>query len=184
MAEQIIQAETRFSLEDVVIRPARKSDLPSLEWDGEFRHFRVVFANAYDRMVQGTTMIWIADHLEVGLIGQIFVQLVSDRPELSDGWQRAYLYSFRIKPDYRNHGLGTKMIEVVESFLQLRSFSRVTLNVARDNPDAIRLYKRLGYQIVAEEPGVWSFPDDEGKWRTLTEPSWRMEKIISPNPSK
>ena len=76
------------------------------------------------------------------------------------------------------------MIEVVESFLQLRSFSRVTLNVARDNPDAIRLYKRLGYQIVAEEPGVWSFPDDEGKWRTLTEPSWRMEKIIPPNPSK
>jgi ribosomal protein S18 acetylase RimI-like enzyme len=179
MAEQIIhQVETDFSLEDVIIRPARKSDLPALEWDGEFKHFRTVFANAYERMVQGTSMIWIADHVKAGLIGQVFVQLVSDRPELSDGWQRAYLYSFRIKPAYRNHGLGTKMVKVVENSLLARKFSRVTLNVARDNPGAIRLYKRLGYQIVAEEPGVWSFPDDEGKWHTITEPSWRMEKII------
>jgi ribosomal protein S18 acetylase RimI-like enzyme len=123
-------------------------------------------------------MIWIAELSNVGLIGQVFLQLVSDRPELSDGWQRAYLYSFRVKPEYRNNGLGTRMTEVVEDFLRSRKYTRVTLNVARDNPDATRLYKRLGYQIVAEEPGVWSYPDDEGTWHTLTEPSWRMEKII------
>jgi ribosomal protein S18 acetylase RimI-like enzyme len=71
------------------------------------------------------------------------------------------------------------MMEVVESFLRTRQFSRVTLNVARVNLDAIRLYKRSGYQIVAEEPGVWSYPDDTGKWHTIEEPSWRMEKLIS-----
>jgi ribosomal protein S18 acetylase RimI-like enzyme len=67
----------------------------------------------------------------------------------------------------------------LEEFLIERLFSRVTLNVARDNHDAIRLYKRLGYQIVAEEPGIWSFPDESGKWHTVQEPSWRMEKLLS-----
>jgi ribosomal protein S18 acetylase RimI-like enzyme len=179
MVESSAQTELLFSLEDVVIRPARKSDLPALEWDGEFRHFRSVYANAYERMVNGTCMIWIAELPMTGLIGQVFLQLVSDRPELSDGWQRAYLYSFRIKPQYRNNGLGTSMVEVVESFLRVRQFSRVTLNVAKDNLSAIRLYKRLNYQIVAEEPGIWSYPDDEGKWHTIVEPSWRMEKLLN-----
>jgi ribosomal protein S18 acetylase RimI-like enzyme len=178
MAELTLQTEQGYFLEGINIRPARKSDLEAMEWEGEFRHFRSLFANAYERMVNGTSMIWIAEMDGVGLVGQIFLQLVSDRPELSDGWQRAYFYSFRIKPQYRNRGLGTKMIQVVEDFLRQRKFSRLTLNVARDNTDAIRLYKRLGYQIVAEEPGIWSYPDDEGKWHTVTEPSWRMEKCI------
>ena len=178
MVESSAQTELIFSLEDVVIRPARKSDLSALEWEGEFRHFRSVYANAYERMVIGTGMIWIAELPVLGLIGQVFLQLVSDRPELSDGWQRAYLYSFRIKPYYRNNGLGTSMVKVVEDFLRVRQFSRVTLNVAKDNLSAIRLYKRLNYQIVADEPGVWSYPDDEGKWHTIVEPSWRMEKQL------
>jgi ribosomal protein S18 acetylase RimI-like enzyme len=179
MVEQNLQIDREFSLEDVYIRPARKSDLPAMEWDGEFRHFRVVFSNAYDRMVKGTGMIWVAENQENCLLGQVFLQLVSDRPELSDGWSRAYLYSFRIKPQFRNHGLGKKMMEIVEDYLRTHQFLRVTLNVARNNTDAIRLYKRLGYQIMAEEPGVWSYPDDEGKWHTICEPSWRMEKLLN-----
>lgn len=179
MVEQIIQTKQDLNNSEVVIRPAVKSDLPALEWEGEFRHFRILYNNAYARMLQGTSMIWIAEQTGTGLIGQVFLQLVSDRPELADGWQRAYLYSFRIKPEYRNQGLGSKMVAVLEEFLIERLFSRVTLNVARDNHDAIRLYKRLGYQIVAEEPGVWSFPDESGKWHTVQEPSWRMEKLLS-----
>jgi ribosomal protein S18 acetylase RimI-like enzyme len=178
MSESSASTERVFSLEDVVIRPARKNDLPALEWDGEFRHFRLVYANAYDRMVKGTSMIWIAELPIEGLIGQVFLQLVSDRPELSDGWQRAYLYSFRIKPLYQNNGLGTQMVKVVEDYLLSKHFTRITLNVAKDNLGAIRLYQRLDYHIVAEEPGVWSYPDDEGKWHTVIEPSWRMEKEL------
>ena len=106
--------------------------------------------------------------------------MVCDRPELADGWQRAYLYSFRIKPEFRNQGLGTEMIRVIENYLLAKQFSRLTLNVARDNPDARRLYNRLGFQIVAEEPGVWSYPDELGVWHTVQEPSWRMEKLLLP----
>jgi ribosomal protein S18 acetylase RimI-like enzyme len=178
MVEQAVDIPTDFDLTDVTIRLATKSDLIGLEWEGEFKHFRNVYANAFTRMQQGTSMIWIAEIAGVGLIGQVFVQLICDRPELADGWQRAYLYSFRIKPQFRGLGLGTKIVKVIEDFLISHRYSRLTLNVAQDNVNAIRLYRRLGFQIVGEESGVWSYPDEKNVWQTVREPSWRMEKLL------
>ena len=160
------------------IRRMTREDLPQLEWNGEFIHFRNVYKNVYQRMQHGTSEAWVAETPQAEIIGQVFLQLESDRPELADGWNRAYLYSFRIKAPYRNRGLGTSMLHVLEDFLFARNFTRLTLNVARDNPDAIRLYKRHGFQIVAEEPGIWSYIDHEGQWKTVEEPSWRMEKRL------
>lgn len=178
MVEQVVHSSIDFDMPDVTIRMATKADLVDMEWEGEFKHFRNVHANAYTRMQQGTSMIWVAEIPGFGLIGQVFIQLICDRPELADGWQRAYLYSFRIKPEFRNQGLGSRIVKVIEDFLAARLYSRLTLNVARDNLDAIRLYRRLGFQIVGEEAGVWSYPDDKGVWQTIKEPSWRMEKLL------
>ncbi|HOW92157.1 MAG TPA: GNAT family N-acetyltransferase [Anaerolineaceae bacterium] len=167
-------------IDDIIIRPMSADDLPGLEWNGEYTHFRNVYKAVYKRITHGTAEAWVAESPLHGIVGQVFLQLESDRAELADGWNRAYLYSFRIKPAYRNRGLGTKMMEILENYLISRHFNRLTLNVARDNLDAIRLYKRLGFQIVAEEPGVWSYIDHKGKWQTVEEPSWRMEKQIKP----
>lgn len=65
-----------------------------------------------------------------------------------------------------------------EKDIQSRGFRQVTLNVSRDNPDAKRLYEHLGYRIVADEPGIWSYIDHEGQTRHVNEPSWRMEKNL------
>jgi ribosomal protein S18 acetylase RimI-like enzyme len=56
-------------------------------------------------------------------------------------------------------------------------FQRIALNVARENESARRLYERFGYQVVAPEPGIWSFLDDKGHRRFVNEP-WRMEKLF------
>jgi len=104
--------------------------------------------------------------------------MTSDRLELADGWDRAYLYSLRVRPQYQNLGIGSKLISTVETTLLRINFSRVTLNVSRSNQSAIRLYTRLGFHIVAEEPGVWSYPDHRGVWQTVSDPSWRMEKKL------
>jgi ribosomal protein S18 acetylase RimI-like enzyme len=169
-------------LTQVDIRIVTASDLPGLEWDGEFQHFRRVYADAYQRARLGLSVLWAADLKGTGIIGQAFIQLASDRHDLADGKQRAYLYSFRIRSQYRNYGLGSHMLDVLHRDLQLRGFKIVTLNVAKDNPDAIRLYIRHGYKIVAHEPGVWSYQDHNSKWQTIEEPAWRMEKIISTQP--
>jgi len=165
-------------IKNVVIRNLVSTDLPGLEWEGEFTHFRRVYAEAYQRALRGLSILWVADLPPKGIIGQVFIQLICDRLELADGQQRAYLYSFRVRPAYRSSGLGSRILQVVENDLRLREYEIVTLNVAKDNNRAQKLYERFGYRIVAHEPGVWSFVDDHGAWQQVEEPAWRMEKIL------
>lgn len=176
--ERIHQAPPQDWLNRVVIRQAELSDLPGLEWEGEFTHFRRVYADAYRRSQRGMSIIWVAVFPPQGIIGQVFIQLVCDRAELADGRTRAYLYSFRVRPDYRSAGLGTRMMEVVEEDIRRRGMMYLTLNVAKDNPRAQQLYERRGYRRVAHEPGLWSYPDENGVWRSMEEPAWRMEKNL------
>ena len=178
MEESIRNSTESDVAESIIIRPLQRTDLPALEWDGEYLHFRNVFADVYKKVEKGAVKAWVAVSREGRMIGQVFLQLSSDRRELADGWNRAYLYSLRVRQSWQNQGIGSRLMDVVEEDLHKMGYTRVTLNVARDNHGAIRLYSRLGYQIVAEEPGVWSYPDHKGVWCTVSEPSWRMEKKL------
>lgn len=168
----------RQKLLQVSIRPATRDDLPALEWDGELKHFRRLFAEAYQRMQQNEAVIWIAELNGIGLAGQLFLSLRSGRYELSDGTTRGYIYGVRVRAEYRNRGIGTKLMLAAEKELIDREFSYATLNVGRDNPKAQRLYERLGYRVVAPESGRWSYEDENGIRREVFEPAWRMEKIL------
>ena len=104
----------------------------------------------------------------------------SHQTESADGHSSAYIYSFRVRPPYRGTGIGTLLLKTAETDVGKRGYQWITLNVGRDNPDARRLYERLGYIVVADEPGRWSYLDHNGHRRHVHEPSWRMEKELSP----
>ncbi len=161
------------------IRQATQTDLPTLEWDGELIHYRRLFSETYQQARQGQAIIWVAELEQAGLIGQVLVSLKSERPELSDGVMRAYVYGFRVKPRYRSQGVGSQMMAVIEADLRQRGFSIVTLNVGQDNPGARRLYERIGYRVVSPDPGRWSYIDEKGRRINVHEPAWRMEKFIN-----
>ncbi len=165
-------------LKQLVIRQAGKDDLPALEWEGEYAHFRNLYADVYEGVVHKNALMWIAELPGKGLIGQLFISLISSRYELADGKTRAYVYGFRIKPAFRNLGIGTAMMRVIEQDLHRRGYSRVTLNVSKENMAARRLYERLGYQVVGNEAGRWSYIDDKGRRQEVHEPAWRMEKLL------
>ena len=163
---------------EIVIRHLVKADLPALEWDGEYSHFRRLYARAYQRSQKKRAVLWVAEMVEVGVIGQLFVQLAGERAELADGEHRAYIYSFRVQPPYRRFGVGTRLLQTAEQDLFERGMRTVTLNVGRENHEARQLYERLGYRVVAPEPGRWRYIDDRGRVRTVHEPAWRMEKLL------
>lgn len=165
-------------MKPVFIRQAKRDDLIDLEWDGEYTHFRRLYADTYSMVEQGKAIIWIAESDGAGLIGQCFVSLKGNRPELADGMTRAYVYGFRIRPDYRSQGIGTRMMYTLEEDLWSKGFRQVTLNVGKDNQDARRFYIRLGYKVVGDDPGRWSYIDDKGKRRDMHEPAWRMMKSL------
>ncbi|MBN2046543.1 MAG: GNAT family N-acetyltransferase [Anaerolineaceae bacterium] len=167
-----------FDLDQLMIRHMRESELSLLEWDGAFKHFRLMFESAYRGVLRGENVMWVAELPGVGIIGQVFVQMTSYRPELANGIDRAYFFSFRVKSAYRGLGIGTQMLNVMENDLRSRMFKIITLTVSKENDRARKLYERLGYRIVAHEPGFWRYQDDQGIWQTVDEPAWRMAKKI------
>jgi ribosomal protein S18 acetylase RimI-like enzyme len=162
----------------VLIRQLTKEDLPSLEWEGEYRHFRRLYAIAYKRAKRHGAVLWVAEAIDKQIIGQLFVHLKSHRRDLADGERCAYIYSFRVRPTFRGLGVGTSLLRVAEADLTQRGIKWVTLNVGRDNLSARRLYERQGYRVVANEPGLWQYIDDRGRLTTVHEPAWRMEKKL------
>jgi ribosomal protein S18 acetylase RimI-like enzyme len=168
----------RHGLPELLIRHLEKEDLLALEWEGEYTHFRGLYAKAYERARENKAVLWVAELGDTGVIGQIFVQLASWKDRLTRGISKAYIYSFRVHPEYRNLGIGSRLLDVAEADLARRRVEVASLNVAQDNPGARRLYERRGYRIVGSAPGVWQYVDHQGAVRSVHEPAWRMEKTL------
>ena len=164
----------------VIIRLLEEKDLPALEWGGEFAHFRRVYRNNFKRMQNGRMLIWLAEHRQAGVIGQVFVQLDSKgRSSLADGVNDAYVFSFRVMPEFRGMGIGTLLMQTLEADLVERGFKQVTLFVAIDNAGARRLYQKLGYELMGTDSGRWSYEDQFGQVQKVHEPSFKMSKKLA-----
>jgi ribosomal protein S18 acetylase RimI-like enzyme len=175
----LIDNPTISWLSTIRLRYATRDDLPALEWNGEFTHFRRLYQEIYQNVSQGRALMWVVDIPENGIVGQLFVQLESHRQELADGRRRAYIYGFRIQPAYRDHRVGSRLLEKAEVDLIKRRFRWVALNVGRQNLKALRFYERHGYRIIAADPGQWSYVDHQGHHQEVCEPAWRIQKCIS-----
>jgi len=162
---------------EALIRHAREGDLAALEWEGRYQHFRRLYRRAMSQAKLGQRILLVAE-ADGRIVGQIFVQLTSGRAELADGASSGYLYAFRVRPSYRNQGIGTRLIESAEQELVRRGFRRIVIAVAKDNSGARRLYEKLGYQRFAEDPGEWSYIDHEGTLRHVSEPAYVLEKTL------
>jgi ribosomal protein S18 acetylase RimI-like enzyme len=159
-------------------RKAVEADLREIEWEGAYSKYRQVYENVYQRAGSGLALMWVAELPEFGLIGQGFVQLKMHDHSCANGKDRAYLHSFRVRPAMRNRGLGANLMTFIEQDLIQRGFRELTLNVAEDNEGALRLYQRLGYSILKEISGKWSFYDEKGKLQKVVEPGYRLIKVL------
>jgi ribosomal protein S18 acetylase RimI-like enzyme len=167
-------------LEEISIRQVAKADLPALEWEGAYLHFRRVYARAFQRAQLGNALLWVVEREQGYLLGQLFVLLKSEAdPAVADGRQRAFIHSFRIRPQFRRRGLGACLLLHTELDLQERCFRFATLHVANDNPAAIRFYESHSYRRVSPISGDWSYEDHLGVERHVHEPGWRMTKELN-----
>ncbi|MEJ2757651.1 MAG: GNAT family N-acetyltransferase, partial [Anaerolineales bacterium] len=166
-------------LANMRIRRAVEDDLREMEWEGRYKRYRRVYQEVFDRMLEGQAVMWVVELPSFGLIGQAFVQFKMHDSSSANGTTRAYMHSFRVRPGMRNQGVGTALMNYIEADLVQRGFQELTLNVAEDNPDAIRLYQRLGYSILKRISGRWSYFDNNGKLQQVAEPGYRLVKNLA-----
>ncbi len=65
-----------------------------------------------------------------------------------------YICGMAVFPEYRGHGLGTRMLELAETQAKKQGFKKLSLIVFEQNQGAKRLYERHDYQEVSREPVV------------------------------
>src|SRR3954454_10951371 len=129
---------------EVDIRPCRPEDLPQLEWYGLFRDHRQLFEHTFARHMLGENVILVADlgHFPVG---QACIDLVKKHAE-----RTAYIWAVRVFPFLRGLGIGSRLIQAGEAIAREQHCTSAEIGVEKDNPDARRLYERLGYVFAAE----------------------------------
>ena len=165
--------------QEISFRLAREDDLPKLEWQGAYTHFRTVFRNTYSDQQQGRRLMLLADYNNYP-IGQIFILIKEQMSGLGSRRRQGYLYSLRVMDAFQNLGIGTRLIIQAEKLMREQNLAVSTIAVAKDNPRALRLYQRLGYYIYAEDEGLWSYTNHENQQIHVHEPCWMLEKYLKP----
>ena len=87
---------------------------------------------------------------EEELIGELYVffNIEKDR-DFAAGISTAYLCPFRVKKEYRGHGLGSRMMETVLDYLKVRGFRRATIGVNEERNE--KLYRRMGFTMKIKD---------------------------------
>ena len=71
------------------------------------------------------------------------------------------LMTIAIDPRYRGKGVGRALMQAAFEDLLMTPSTRMILEVAADNPAAIRLYRSLGFAQISERKGYYARPDGQ-----------------------
>jgi ribosomal protein S18 acetylase RimI-like enzyme len=156
----------------VSIRPCLREDLPKLEWFGLFARYRQLFVDTFERSEKGEIVMLVAVVNEFP-VGQVWIDMVKQREQAT-----GILYALRVLPPLQNLGIGTRLIAAVEGLLCKRGYKIVELGVEKDNPNAKRLYERLGYGVIRDNLEKWEFVTPDGQTVQEQIHEWIMHKML------
>ncbi len=60
-----------------------------------------------------------------------------------------FVYDTQIVKEYQNQGVGTSTFPIIRERLKAMGVHKISLNVFANNTGAIRLYKRLGFEMTS-----------------------------------
>lgn len=156
---------------DVSIRAARAGDLELLaRWNDSVGR---VVVPTLRRQDAGDALVLLA-LIERWPVGHLLVDFAAMAAQGA-----AHLWHMGVHDSVRSRGIGSELITTAERLASRRGLSVIALEVEKDNPDARRLYERLGYSIVGERDEVWPEPDATGKLHEVAHPCWLMRKHLT-----
>lgn len=141
---------------EIVFRDYRDTDLEAM-----FRLDEACFAEEFrfDResmrefAEERNAIVRIAEEVGGELAGFIIVHA----ERVAAGW-RAYVVTLDVAAEWRQKGLGRRLMREAEACAVAAGVRRMQLHVFRGNAGAIRFYERLGYERIGERRGFYGAP--------------------------
>ncbi len=165
-------------LDLVTIRLIREADLPELEWDGEYTRYRKVYREVYRNFEKGISLPFVAETTADGIIGQVFLTRKEPNPSYMPRSRYFFISSFRIKPGFRDRGLGSRLLDVCFREVRSHRLRDIFLNCAAANNRARHFYEKHGFRVVRLDEGNWSYVNHEGLVITEHESAYLMKKTL------
>ena len=122
--------------------------------DGDYSYRNCVIAESNGR-VAGALLTFAMDARETPAAPPPFdgsdVYATYKYLEAPDTW---YVCGVALYPEYRGQGLGTRFMELAKAQARDAGFDRISLVAFEQNTGSVRLYERLGYEVVDRAPIV------------------------------
>lgn len=115
----------------------------------EYENFREIKKKIIDDISNGIKDIYVITESE-NLIGEITVTYKSDLPNETIPNIRVYLSAFRVHKDYRDQGLGQKLLKYVISELENKGITEFTVGVEDDNERAKYIYEKFDFTEIID----------------------------------
>ncbi|WP_035694180.1 GNAT family N-acetyltransferase [Azospirillum halopraeferens] len=141
----------------VTIRLCRETDLPALEWFGEFTPHREIIRRTFATQARGDGSMVLAD-VNGFPAGQVWIDYERKRH-----LRRATIWAVRVFPAFRRCGIGTRLMLAAERLVTARGVDEIELGIDRDNLGVIHFYERLGYEPSGTERGTYSYRTPDGR---------------------
>ncbi|MBE6849979.1 MAG: GNAT family N-acetyltransferase [Ruminococcus sp.] len=90
--------------------------------------------------------ICFAAEVDGKIVGAVWVRDMPDYGHIADGVPS---FAISLYKEYRNHGIGTKLMETMLHELQNRGYSQASLAVQKANY-AVKMYRNVGFSVVDE----------------------------------
>jgi GNAT superfamily N-acetyltransferase len=85
----------------------------------------------------------------------------------------------QVRPQHQGHGTGTAILAAAEQRVRDRGITQLAVSVSIENPDAARLYRRLGYQPTGVMDACsYRWRDYQGDWHDETEAAELLVKQL------
>lgn len=92
-----------------------------------------------------TDVCYVAE-LDGKIVGAVWTRIINDYGHVDD---ETPSLSISLLKEYRNLGIGTKLMERILSTLKEQGYKQVSLSVQKINY-AVRMYKKAGFEVVRE----------------------------------
>lgn len=148
-------------------------ELPFVKKYGEAETTKILLKAMEDPTYRYSYTRGIVKEINGEVAGLLFGYKSEDEPTIDDGWQRVlrrsgmdiedclyngeetfpgewYLDSISVDPAFRGKGIGAELIEAIPMLAEKEGKSLIGLSVDEVNPDAKRLYERMGFKVVGE----------------------------------
>ena len=79
----------------------------------------------------------------------VIARYKSEMPNVADETQPGefYIDTLAVDPEFRNRGIGTTLLKYIVQWAGEQGFPEVGLIVDSENPQAMELYKRVGFEV-------------------------------------